>query len=352
MNVDTLIVGLGIVGLNYAEQLRKNNVDFVVIAPEEQSASHIAAGIVNPTVLKRFNAVWNAETFLNCALPVYNDLEVLLGTKILYRLPIHRIFNSTQEQNEWGIAASSAALEKFLNKEWISNNRQLEINAPFGFGALKESARVDTQRLLTEYRIKIIPDRIVSEKINHQDLGVEDGSITYKNIKAKKVVFCQGYSSVVNPYFSYLPLIGSKGEILIIECEALSEQVIYKGPIFLSPMGNHKYWVGATFDRTDKSTKTSINGREWLISKLNQFLKLPYTILEQRAEIRATVQDRRPLLGVHPKHKNMFILNGVGTRGVLMSPLLSQWLFEFIENNKKLPASVNINRFENKYFRN
>jgi glycine/D-amino acid oxidase-like deaminating enzyme len=103
---------------------------------------------------------------------------------------------------------------------------------------------------------------------------------------------------------------------------------------------------------TDKSTKTSINGREWLISKLNQFLRLPYTILEQRAEIRATVQDRRPLLGVHPKHKNMFIFNGVGTRGVLMSPLLSQWLFEFIENNKKLPASVNINRFENKYFRN
>ena len=75
MKVDTLIVGFGIAGLSYAEQLRRHNKSFVVVAPDEQSASHLAAGIVNPTVLKRFNAVWRARAFLDYAFPFYSDTE-------------------------------------------------------------------------------------------------------------------------------------------------------------------------------------------------------------------------------------------------------------------------------------
>ena len=52
MKVDTLIVGFGIAGLNYAEQLRRQNKSFVVLTQDDHSASHIAAGIVNPIVLK------------------------------------------------------------------------------------------------------------------------------------------------------------------------------------------------------------------------------------------------------------------------------------------------------------
>ena len=88
-----------------------------------------------------------------------------------------------------------------------------------------------------------------------------------------------------------------------------------------------------------------------MCSKLNKFLKLPFQILDHNAQIRATVIDRRPLLGQHPQYDNLYILNGMGTRGVLMSPLLSYWLFDFIENNTKLSTEVDIKRFENKYFR-
>ena len=75
MKVDTLIVGFGIAGLNFAEQLRRHKKSFVVMAPMKESASHLAAGIINPTVLKRFNPVWKAEVFLDFALPLYNNLE-------------------------------------------------------------------------------------------------------------------------------------------------------------------------------------------------------------------------------------------------------------------------------------
>jgi hypothetical protein len=47
----------------------------------------------------------------------------------------------------------------------------------------------------------------------------------------------------------------------------------------------------------------------------------------------------------------MFIFNGLGTRGVLMAPLLSKWLFESINEGKQIPNEVAINRFES-YFSN
>lgn len=352
MNIDTLIVGFGIAGLNYAEQLRRNKKSFMVLAPLEQSASHCAAGIINPTVLKRFNPVWKAEAFLNYALPFYTDLEALVQGKVFHSLPIYRILKSIQEQNEWIVAASRPTLEKYLNAKLISAKKYPEVSAPNAYGEVTISARVNTNALLNFYRNKIIPNQFTKEKLNYETLIVQKELIKYKEITARRIVFCEGYHGVNNPYFNYLPLVGSKGEILIIKCDHLTEEVIFKGSIFLSPMGNNEFWVGATFDREDKTTKVTEKGKDWLLAKLNQFLKIPYQTLEHKAQIRATVIDRRPLLGRHPQLDNVYLLNGVGTRGVLMSPLLSNWLFNFIENNVKLPPEADIKRFENKYFRN
>jgi len=351
MKVDTLIVGFGIAGLSYAEQLRRHNKSFVVVAPDEQSASHLAAGIVNPTVLKRFNAVWRAKAFLDYAFPFYSDIEKWVQTQVIHPLPIYRILNDVHEQNDWRVAASSTSLKNYLNKLLIPKDNYPEVRAPFAMGEVIQSARVDVKTLLTHYINKIIPHQFLSEKLDHKAI-IQGEFIEYKNIRARRIVFCEGFHGLNNPYFNYLPLIGSKGEILTIKCEQLTEEVIFKGPIFLSPMGNKKFWVGATFNRKDKTTKVSEEGKEWLLSKLKQFLKLPFQILEHKAQIRATVIDRRPLLGRHPIHDNIYLLNGVGTRGVLMSPLLSNWLFRFIENNEKLPPEADIKRFEKQYFRN
>lgn len=351
MKVDTLIVGFGIAGFNYAEQLRIQNKSFIVIASDEESASHLAAGIVNPTVLKRLNPVWKAADFLEYALPFYSNLGKQIQTQLLYPLPIYRILNSIQEKNDWGVAASRTSLEKYLNKHLISQDQFPEVRAPFAFGEVIQSARVDTKKLLSHYIKKIIHNKFLSEKFDHK-IMTHGEWIGYKDIQARQIVFCEGYHGLENPYFNYLPLIGSKGQILIIKCDKLTEEVIFKGPIFLSPLGDKTFWVGATFEREDKTTRVSEEGKAWLLTKLRQFLKLPFELIEHKAQIRATVVDRRPLLGRHPIHQNIYLLNGVGTRGVLMSPLLSNWLFQFIENNINLPPEADIKRFEKLYFRN
>ena len=66
---------------------------------------------------------------------------------------------------------------------------------------------------------------------------------------------------------------------------------------------------------------------------------------DQRAGIRPTVVDRRPLVGQHPNHKNMHVLNGLGTRGVLVAPSMAEALYNSIEKSTSLSEEIDINRF-------
>ena len=86
------------------------------------------------------------------------------------------------------------------------------------------------------------------------------------------------------------------------------------------------------------------------MEKLNAFITCDYEVVDQLAGIRPTVTDRRPLVGRHPKHENMFVLNGFGSRGVMIGPWASQRLFDFIEDGKPLHPEIDIARFTAKHF--
>ena len=64
------------------------------------------------------------------------------------------------------------------------------------------------------------------------------------------------------------------------------------------------------------------------------------------AGVRPTVKDRKPILGTHPNHKNLHVLNGMGTRGVLLAPNMAWDLFQHIQAGTPLDAEVNISRFK------
>ena len=75
MKVDYLIVGLGLAGLAFVEELIKANKSFIVFEDDSQTSSLVAGGVYNPVILKRFSPVWNAKEQLAIALPFYENLE-------------------------------------------------------------------------------------------------------------------------------------------------------------------------------------------------------------------------------------------------------------------------------------
>ena len=68
-------------------------------------------------------------------------------------------------------------------------------------------------------------------------------------------------------------------------------------------------------------------------------------VIEQSAGIRPTVKDRRPLVGVHTEHQQLAVLNGLGTRGVMIAPTVSKNLFEHLELGIPLDSEIDIKRF-------
>jgi glycine/D-amino acid oxidase-like deaminating enzyme len=349
--LDYLVVGLGLAGISFCETLDRHNRSFQVVNDSSQASSAVAGGLYNPVMLKRFTLVWNAAEQLQKALPFYAGLERKLGTKLNHPLPIFRRFSSVEEQNLWFEAADKEALKPFLSPRVHPRHHNPNIDAPFGYGEVLQTGRVDTQIMLTAYKDHLRQrGRLTFESFDHKLVQIEEGHVIYKTVKARHLVFTEGYGLSENPYFGYLPLTGTKGEYLIIEAPELKERNAIKAAIFIIPMGNDRYRVGATYKWKDKSNSPTEASKAELLEQLNQVLKCKYQVVGQEAGIRPTVTDRRPLVGRHPIYNNLYVLNGFGSRGVMIAPAASEQLFGLIENDLSLPPEMDIARFKKKYF--
>jgi glycine/D-amino acid oxidase-like deaminating enzyme len=345
MEVDYIIVGCGLAGIAFCEQLRQNNKSFVVFDNSSQHSSTVAAGLYNPVILKRFTEVWKAQEQLDIALPYYKSLESLLSKKLDYKSSIYRRFSSIEEQNEWFSAADKPALEPYLSTKIVKNNN-VSIDAPFGFGEVLHTGRIDTNVLIDSYRLFLEDNnRLHKELFKYEDLIIDRQEIKYNTISASHIVFSEGFGILKNPYFKNLPLSGTKGEILTIKAPDLKLDYILKSSAFLVPLGDDLYSVGATYNWDDKTNSTTIEAKEELISKLKKFMTCSFKVVNQVAGIRPTVKDRRPLVGSHNNYNNVFVLNGLGTRGVMIAPYVAQQLFNHIEKDETLEPEINISRF-------
>ncbi|RNL84086.1 FAD-binding oxidoreductase [Sinomicrobium pectinilyticum] len=349
MTTDYIIVGLGLAGISFCEQLRDHNKDFVVFDGGSQQSSAVAGGVYNPVVLKRFTAAWRSEEQLGVAMPLYRKLEKRLSRKLVYPMPVYRKFASVEEQNLWFEAADKPALSPFLSPRIIYNDNP-RIHAPHGFGEVWHTGRIGVKELQEEYAADLLMrHRLQKETLDYNALEFTKNGVRYKEIMAKHIVFAEGFGMMSNPFFNYLPLRGAKGELLTIKAPGLHTDVILKSSVFLIPLGGDLYKVGATYNWQDKTNVTTSRAKEELSAKLKAVLDCEYEITGQEAGIRPTVTDRRPMTGRHPRYENVYILNGLGTRGTLTGPYVAGQLYRFIEEGMSLDREIDIERFRAKY---
>ncbi len=346
MKVDYIIVGIGLAGISFCEQLKAHNKTFIVFDNKSQQSSTVAGGLYNPVVLKRFTSVWKSKEQLSIALPMYEQLEKTLGVKLDYKIPVYRKFASLEEQNDWFTASDKPKLSEYLSTDIIKNSNEY-IDAPLGFGEVLQTGRVDVKTLIEKYKAQLLKDSLLIEDAFHyDDLKNDKPSIHYKNIIAKNIVFAEGFGVVKNPFFKHLPLVPTKGELLTIKAPNLKIDYVLKAGVFLIPLGDDIYSVGATYEWEDKTHAITKKAKETLLSKLDKLINCEYEVVNQVAGIRPTVKDRRPLVGKHINNENIYVLNGLGTRGVMIGPYVAKQLYNFIEHRIPLEKEIDILRFE------
>ncbi len=341
---DYIIVGLGIAGISLCEQLHLHGKSFVVIDNGLEGSTAKSGGVFNPTVLKRFTVAWNASVFFPYAVKFYAELSEKLNLEIFTETPILRIFKSVEEQNNWSVASDKRELQKFLSTEFLKNTNT-SVDAPFGFGKVLGSAQIHTANLLSEYRNYLEhKDILLSENFHYDSIQQKENSVVYKNISAKKIIFAEGAKVIDNPFFPKQAIIANKGEYIIIKAPDLHLEELLKGPVYIIPIGNHQYKVGATYSRDDYGTNPTETSKEEILSKLNTFINCSFEIIGQTAGVRPTTKDHRPLLGSLAENPNLVFFNGLGSRGFLMAPLLSEILLNFLEDKESLPQEMDIQR--------
>lgn len=345
--LDYIIVGSGLAGIAFAEEAIENNKSFLVINNQSQNSSKIAGGLYNPVILKRFSFVWNAEQQLQLLTIFYSNIEKKLNLKLNYKLPLLRKFYSIEEQNNWFIASDKPNLAKFLSTDLVTIKYN-HIPSPFGFGEVMHSGYVDTALLVDSYQDYLIKsNNYFEDTFDYNQLIINDDYVEYKNHKAKNIIFAEGFGMLLNPFFNDLPLDGTKGELLIIKAPDLNFDVIIKSAIFVVPLGNNLFKVGATYNWEDKTNTPTEEAKQELLTEIKSLINCDFEVVEHRAGVRPTVKDRRPLIGTHPKHNRLHLLNGMGTRGVMLAPAMAKDLFNNIEHGIPLDLHIDIKRIKN-----
>lgn len=345
---DYLIIGSGLAGISFAETAYQYNKSFCVVDDFRFSSSKVAAGLYNPVILKRFSQVWKATEQLQYALPFYKSIEERLSVTFDFVMPVYRKFASVEEQNNWFLAADKPKLSPFLSTRIISNKFS-NIAATFGYGEVLHTGYVDTAVLLEAYNAFLANEGfLLKEAFSYEDLIFHQNSVEYHSKQYRKVILADGFGLKNNPYFNDLPLDGTKGELIVIKAPDLNLDVVLKSSVFILPMGNDLFKVGATYNWDDKTDIPTEEGKQELVANLKEIITCDFEVVDHLAGVRPTVNDRRPLVGTHPEYNNLHILNGLGTRGVMLGPWLAKELFEHLELGTELDPQIDVNRFYKK----
>jgi glycine oxidase len=350
--IDYIIVGQGLAGTLLAHQLMAAGQKVLIIDNNTEGASSkIAAGVINPVTGRRIVKSWRIDDILPFAKSLYQDIEKQYNISIWKDYTFIRTFKNADDENEWLLRSQWDAYQPFCNPEAdplkAGSVFEGKIKPFYGFGEIKQAAQIDMPVLIAYFQQKWLSEGIlIHEALDCDDLILKEGRITYKNILASKIIFCEGAKGVDNSFFGWLPFNIDKGELLIVRIPNAGFNKIFKNNISIVPLKEKDvYWVGATNEWNSPDDKPTEAKKQLIINELHEILTIPFEVIDHKAALRPTVKDRRPFIGLHPIFPQLAIFNGFGTKGASLIPFWANHFVESLIHDKDLDAEVDINRF-------
>ncbi|MFD2717991.1 NAD(P)/FAD-dependent oxidoreductase [Hymenobacter monticola] len=345
---DFLVVGHGIAGATLAYVLRERGHRVLVFDPgQANSASNVAAGLMNPVAGKRFALSWRAAELLPFAGAFYRELAQRYGQTFFYETPIFKLFNSLEEQNAVLARSADRPWGEFVAELTTTDPNLPGVHAPFGGAWLRGGGHVAVRELLATLATEgHNAGWLRAKAFDWTQLKIgADGASYAGQVRARHVICCEGAATARNPYFDWLPLTPNQGEVLDVECLGLSDAQVLNRGAYVVPLGAGQFRVGATYRWPPFSEGITAVGREELAARLSVITDLPFAVLGQRAGVRPAVRDRRPLLGPHPAVPALSFCGGYGSKGVMLAPRLATLLADCLEGRAEIWPDASLQRY-------
>jgi glycine oxidase len=342
---DFVVVGQGIAGTFVAHYLLKHTTNIMVLDAEEHTASFAAAGIINPITGRHYVKSWMIDTLLPFAIKSYDEIGTLLGFNAYNKLNIVRTIDSIKEQNDWDARKQDEAYTSYI----VSNSDFSMLDAltqePHKYGEVTQSLQVKLKEIITRYRAYLKQhSQFKKMKVDVSNISFRDELININGLQAKQIIFCEGHKAIQNPYFNHINFLPAKGNALIIKGEFLLHKNL-KDKFFITPLEDGTHWVGSGYEWNTTDENPNEEEMEKMEATLKAFLSKPYTVIEKIAGIRPSVKNRRPVIGPHHLHSNLYIFNGLGTKGSSLAPYFANMLVESIFENTEIMPEVDIKQY-------
>jgi glycine/D-amino acid oxidase-like deaminating enzyme len=341
--VDYIIVGQGLAGTWIGFQLIKKGCTVLVINHSSLSnSSLVAGGLYNPLLAKRQKLSYLAHEIYPHIESVYAEIETYVNHSVLKQEPIQYIIESIEELNTWSVLCETEAYKPFVKMTDLVDFPS--IDAPHGGVEILHSGWVNIPELLQAFKEKLRQDfAYLDEVFNQEELCIDADGVSYKDIKAKGIVYAQGTPTIHQDIIRLKP---AKGEILRVNIPKLELPFIPQQGVFMLPLGDGNFKIGSTFEWKDLSENTTEEGKMQLLKKWLNFYKGEYTIVGQEAGVRPSSNDRRPILGALDQDNKSFVFNGLGSKGVALAPYFSSQLANFITEGTAIDKEVDLKRFK------
>lgn len=345
MTCDYLLVGQGISGTWLSYWLQQEGASFVVIDSRDPIApSRLAAGVINPVTGRRYSTTWMADTLIPFAREAYAEMGNSLGIKAISQRNIIDFFPTAQMRLSFQEQVNGTPYLELPGQEADHSG---SFRYELGYGEILPAYTAHLETILPVWQAHLQQRGLLRlEELDQAALEIRAGNVVYRDITARKIIFCDGIHPHMLPHFDLLPFAPNKGEALVVDIPGLPEGNIYKHGMMLVPLATPgRWWLGSGFAWNAPDLLPTAAFREKAEELLRNWLRLPYTVVEHRAGNRPATVERRPFVGLHPLHPSLGILNGMGTKGCSLSPYFARQLARHLLYGEAITPEVDIRRF-------
>ena len=346
MHTDILIVGQGICGTFLSWYLEQAGISHVVIdQPQANTASKVAAGIINPVTGRRIVKTWLIDDVMPFAKQAYESLGSSLGVTAIDQTSIVDFYATPQMKLAFEKRYQDD--QQYLSLPADEHHWRTLFNYDFGYGEIDPCYLIRLQDILPAYRNYLVQRYLLLEEWFTMDqLQVSPDGIRYKDITASRIIFSDGIAAAANPYFRNLPFAPNKGEAIWAEIDGLPATHIFKKGFNLVPWKDNIFWLGSTYLWEFDNDQPTPGFRQFAHNWLLQTVKLPFNIIDHKAAVRPATLERRPFVGFHPQYPAVGIFNGMGTKGCSLGPWFAQQLVQHLQTGSPLAPEADVKRFQ------
>ncbi|MCS6999909.1 MAG: FAD-dependent oxidoreductase [Bacteroidota bacterium] len=339
---DVGIIGCGIAGATLADSLLRRGATVVVFDSPLRAAVTRHAGAISPVAGLRFGILEQWEQWWKAAEHFYAQFDAIR------EIPCYRLLYRSDELGFWErkrplLEQSNIAYEASLPSDVAS-----VLVPPAATVYFTHAARINATRVLENVQRQLRKaECYCCATIHPEHIRLLADRSEIMGYYCRHVVVCDGPWMAINKWFSWVPRMFARGQRIW----GVVETTQRLAPVWLSIRGKslmleaNRFIFGSTYDWSLVEPVATADSVEYLCNELRKILRCAFSVQGTWAGVRPITADLHPVIGEHPECSRWWVFNGLGSRGLLIAPLLAEKLASAILEGYPIPKQFDVRRF-------